>query len=239
MKRDTIRWAAIAGVAALLGAGAYLALDAGDRSSAASSGRTVVKAPASGAQRSGSAKATVAANGAGSRAFAFAAPNAGADDIADVRFVDGDGRRMSLADFRGRSVLLNVWATWCGPCREEMPTLDRLQARLGSADFEVVALSIDTGGLEAVRDFYEELGLKSLRMYVDPSGMAAVNLNVLGLPSTLVLDREGRELGRYVGPAEWDSEPVIEAIRALLGNAGTGQGAVSKAEDASAPEPRE
>jgi thiol-disulfide isomerase/thioredoxin len=153
-----------------------------------------------------------------SEGFRFGPPHADVDDIAEVRFVDGDGRRMSLADFRGKNVLLNVWATWCGPCREEMPTLDRLQARLGSADFEVVALSIDRGGLEVVRDFYRELGLKSLRMYVDDSGMAAINLNVLGLPSTLLLDREGREIGRYIGPTVWDSEPVIGAIQKGLGD---------------------
>jgi thiol-disulfide isomerase/thioredoxin len=153
------------------------------------------------------------------RAFRFQAPNADADDIAEVRFVDAEGQRMDLGRFRGRDVLLNVWATWCGPCREEMPTLDRLQTRLGGADFEVVALSIDRGGLDVVRDFYRELGLGALRIYVDPSGMAAIQLNILGLPSTLLLDRDGRELGRFVGPAEWDSEPVVEAIRERLNEA--------------------
>lgn len=210
MKSDAIWMVAVAVVAALLGAGAYLALEEGDRSETTPVERTLATAPASSARRP-----TNEARGTAARPFAFTAPAADADDIADVRFVDGDGRRMSLAHFQGREILLNLWATWCGPCREEMPTLDRLQSRLGSTDFEVVALSIDTGGLDVVRDFYDELGLEALQIYVDPSGSAAVNLNVLGLPSTILLDREGREVGRYVGPAEWDSEIVVEAIQAL------------------------
>ena len=123
---------------------------------------------------------------------------------------------MSLADFRGKLLLLNIWATWCGPCREEMPTLDRLQTRLGGADFEVVALSIDREGVDAVRDFYAELELNALRIYVDTSTMTPINLNVLGIPTTLLLDRNGRELGRYTGPAEWDDEATVSAIGDLL-----------------------
>jgi thiol-disulfide isomerase/thioredoxin len=124
---------------------------------------------------------------------------------------------MSLADFRGKQVLLNIWATWCGPCREEMPTLDRLQTRLGGPDFQVVALSIDRDGIDVVRDFYAELDLRALRIYVDTSTMAPINLNVLGVPTTLLLDRNGREIGRYTGPAEWDSEAVVSVIRERLG----------------------
>ena len=97
-----------------------------------------------------------------------------------------------------------------------MPTLDRLQARLGGPDFEVVALSIDRDGVEVVRDFYKELDLTALRIYVDTSTMAPVNLNVLGVPTTLLLDRNGRELGRYTGPAEWDGEATVRAIRDQL-----------------------
>lgn len=215
MKGETFWLTGVAAVAALLGAGAYLGITNGDRPA------PTTARPALGTAQNPAplvaGKHPQAPAGANTvRAFGFAPAAADADDIAEVRFVDGDGRRMTLADFQGRNVLLNVWATWCGPCREEMPTLDRLQARLGSADFEVVALSIDLGGLEVVRDFYQELDLKALRIYVDPSGSAAVNLNVLGLPSTLLLDRQGHELGRYIGPAEWDSEPVIRAIQDRL-----------------------
>lgn len=133
-----------------------------------------------------------------------------------VDFIDGDGRAMTLADFHGKVVLLNVWATWCVPCREEMPTLDRLQAELGGPDFEVMALSIDRTGVDAVREFYDEIGVEHLATYVDSSGKASRELGTVGLPTTLLLDREGRELGRLVGPAEWDSPEVVAFIRGHL-----------------------
>ena len=131
--------------------------------------------------------------------------------LKEFMFVDDDSKAASLTDLRGKVVLLNIWATWCGPCRVEMPTLDRLQAMLGGPDFEVVALSIDQGGVPVVKDFYEELGLKALRIFVDPSMTAPVALNALGVPTTLLINREGREVGRYTGPAEWDS-PQVEAL---------------------------
>ena len=87
--------------------------------------------------------------------------------LPELRFVDADGRQRSLGDFRGKAVLLNLWATWCVPCREEMPALDRLQARLGGPAFEVVPLSIDTKGLPVVKDFYDQLGLKTLGILVN------------------------------------------------------------------------
>jgi thiol-disulfide isomerase/thioredoxin len=89
--------------------------------------------------------------------------------LPEVRFQDDQGRDLTLVDFQGRVVVLNVWATWCLPCRKEMPTLDRLQARLGGKDFLVVALSIDRKGVEAVRGFYQEIGVENLTIYVDPS----------------------------------------------------------------------
>src|SRR5712692_6731596 len=136
--------------------------------------------------------------------------------IAAIQFEDADGRPRSLTDFRGKVVLLNIWATWCVPCRKEMPTLDRLQAKLGGSDFQVVALSIDRGGVPVVKQFYEELGLKSLGIYVDQSGQAASVLGALGIPTTLLVDREGREIARKLGPAEWDSPDVIDVIRQHL-----------------------
>lgn len=136
--------------------------------------------------------------------------------LPEVRFTDGEGRPLTLADFRGRIVLLNIWATWCTPCREEMPTLDRLQARLGGPDFEVVALSIDHDGIAAVRKFYQEIGIKHLRIYNDPEMRATTALSVLGIPATLLIDREGREIGRALGPAEWDAPEVVETIRTRL-----------------------
>ncbi|MFQ5784936.1 MAG: TlpA family protein disulfide reductase [Alphaproteobacteria bacterium] len=136
--------------------------------------------------------------------------------LPELRFVDGDGSALSLTDLRGRLVLLNIWATWCAPCRREMPTLDRLQAELGGADFEVVALSIDRQGVPAVKAFYQELGLEALRIYVDKSTKASRDLGILGIPTTLLIGRQGRELGRVVGPAEWDSPEAVALVRRYL-----------------------
>lgn len=147
---------------------------------------------------------------AGGEPFAQAArPKA----VPELRFQDAAGRELTLADFRGRMVLLNVWATWCPPCREEMPTLDRLQAKLGGPDFEVVALSVDQQGAEAVRKFFEETRVKALQRYIDPSAQAAFKLGAVGLPVTLLLNREGREIGRHVGPATWDAPEIVERLQ--------------------------
>jgi thiol-disulfide isomerase/thioredoxin len=132
--------------------------------------------------------------------------------VPELNFVDGAGREMTLDAFKGQTVLLNIWATWCVPCREEMPALDRLQARLGGPDFRVVPLSIDREGLPKVKAFYEELGLKTLGIYVDRTGKAARQLGAVGIPVTLLVDREGREIGRTVGPAEWDSDEIVRII---------------------------
>lgn len=136
--------------------------------------------------------------------------------VPKVDFVDGQGRSRTLADFTGKVILLNVWATWCGPCREEMPTLDRLQAQFGGADFQVLALSVDQDGAQVVRDFYREIGVQHLELYIDDSARAHGRLNAFGLPVTLLLDRQGRELGRKLGAAEWDSQEVIEYLREVI-----------------------
>lgn len=130
-----------------------------------------------------------------------------------IRFKDGDGADRTLADFRGKVVLLNIWATWCVPCREEMPTLDHLQAELGGADFEVIALSIDRAGPAPVKRFFEEVGLQALRLYIDSSGAAHRALGIVGLPTTILVGRDGSELGRYIGPAEWDSPEMVGFFR--------------------------
>lgn len=132
--------------------------------------------------------------------------------LPEVRFADDSGRALALDDFRGKVILLNIWATWCGPCREEMPTLDRLQERLGGPEFEVVALSIDRAGIGVVSEFYAEIGVQHLAKYIDESGKAAGQLNAVGLPTTLLIDREGREIGRHVGPAEWDAPAMVDFL---------------------------
>ncbi|MGH8434383.1 MAG: redoxin family protein [Pseudomonas sp.] len=139
--------------------------------------------------------------------------------VSEVTFVDGEGKPHRLADFKGKVVLLNVWATWCGPCRQEMPTLDRLQAKLGGSDFQVLALSIDQDGVQVVRDFYREIGIQHLKLYIDDSAQAIQCLDVFGLPATLVLDRQGREVGRKLGAAEWDSPEVIEYLQEVIASA--------------------
>lgn len=131
-------------------------------------------------------------------------------------FIDGDGRPMTLDDFRGRAILLNVWATWCVPCRAEMPALDRLQAKMGAPDFQVVALSIDRQGLAVVEPFYRELGLKSLGIYVDRNGRSGTAINTPGIPTTLLIDRGGREIARKVGPAAWDRPEMVARIQEIL-----------------------
>ena len=133
--------------------------------------------------------------------------------LPEIRFRDEAGRTLTLADFKGRVILLNIWATWCTPCREEMPALDRLQAKLGGPGFEVVALSIDTEGAAAVRRFFSEVGVRALKLYNDPSAEAANRLGTLGVPTTLLVDRGGREIGRRLGPAQWDGAAAVDYIR--------------------------
>ncbi|MDQ6924081.1 MAG: TlpA family protein disulfide reductase [Pseudomonadota bacterium] len=147
------------------------------------------------------------------------APYAAPREIANVEFEDGQGRKRTLADFRGKVVLLNLWATWCGPCRKEMPTLDRLQQQLGSTDFEVVALSIDRGGQAVVKSFFDEIDIRALAIYVDTTAEAGTRLGMIGVPTTLLLDRTGREIARLTGPAEWDSPEVINTIKHYLPSA--------------------
>ena len=130
--------------------------------------------------------------------------------------MDGDGRDLTLADFEGRVVLLNIWATWCPPCREEMPTLDALQARLGGPNFHVLPLSIDRAGLEPVRRFYRETGIRNLDLYIAEDTRAMLALAVVGLPTTILIDRIGRERGRLAGPAEWNSPEAVAQISALI-----------------------
>jgi thiol-disulfide isomerase/thioredoxin len=136
--------------------------------------------------------------------------------LPDIRFQDAAAKPVDLAGFRGKVVLLNLWATWCIPCRAEMPTLDRLQAKLGGADFVVVALSIDRKGTTAVESFYREIGIAHLGKYIDSGAEATGHLGILGLPTTLLIDREGRELGRLLGPSAWDSPEMVTFLQGVI-----------------------
>lgn len=136
--------------------------------------------------------------------------------VPDFTFENADGEALTLKDFRGKLVLLNIWATWCAPCREEMPELDRLEAELGSDRFEVVALSVDSKGQKLVRDFLAEVGAGHLGLYIDPTAKANFTLGAFGLPTTLLISPEGEELGRMVGPAPWASEDAKAFIEEAL-----------------------
>ncbi|MGH6933648.1 MAG: TlpA disulfide reductase family protein [Dongiaceae bacterium] len=127
-------------------------------------------------------------------------------------FSDGDGRGVSLGDFAGKLVLLNFWATWCGPCIEEMPSLDRLQALAGDDRFAVLALSLDRKGLTAVRSFYDKLAIEHLGVYLDQSGEAARAFKVEGLPTSFLIGPDGAVLGAIQGPAAWDSAEALALI---------------------------
>ena len=131
-------------------------------------------------------------------------------------FASESGAPMDLTAFRGRVTLLNFWATWCTPCRAEMPALDALQRDLGGPDFHVAPLSVDRGGAEKSRAFYEEIGLKDLPLYLDPRSTLAKEFAVLALPVTVLLDREGREVARLTGDADWHSSEAQAAIRHLI-----------------------
>jgi thiol-disulfide isomerase/thioredoxin len=141
------------------------------------------------------------------------------EPLSDILFLDGAGSQRSLKDWHGKVVLLNLWATWCAPCRKEMPALDRLQVALGSDQFEVVALSVDRTGLDGAKKFLDQINVQSLKLYADPAARIGSQLRVAGLPATLLLDREGREIGRLTGPAEWDSADAKRLILAALSQA--------------------
>ena len=134
----------------------------------------------------------------------------------DATFLDAEEGETSLRAFRGRVVLLNFWATWCAPCIREMPSLDRLQAKLGGEGLTVVAVSEDFKGREVVAPFFERLGLANLVAYLDPDGILASAVGVAGLPTTLLIDRDGRAIGGLEGPAEWDSDEALRFIRHFL-----------------------
>ena len=155
--------------------------------------------------------------------------------VGAISFRNERGQARILADFKGRVVLLNLWATWCVPCREEMPALDRLQAALGGPDFEVVPLSIDRRGVDAVKKFYVETGVHNVGIFIDTSGQAVRALGAVGLPTTLLIDRAGRELGRITGPAEWDEPQMVELVKPVIAKASDDGEAQSAQGDRDAP----
>ncbi|MXQ14752.1 thiol:disulfide interchange protein TlpA [Microvirga makkahensis] len=138
-----------------------------------------------------------------------------------IAFNGPEGQGLSLSDFKGKTILVNLWATWCVPCREEMPALDRLQAELGAADFEVVAINVDTRNPEKPRAWLQENGIQNLAYYAEPRGKLLQVLqksgHVVGLPTTFVVDASGCEVALLKGPAEWASPDALAFVRAALG----------------------
>ena len=134
-----------------------------------------------------------------------------------ITFTDADGKVLAPADFAGKGLVINLWATWCPPCVAEMPSLDRAAAALADDDILVLPLSSDRGGLNTVQGFYERTGLRTLRMWFDPRGAAARALGARGLPTTVIVDRQGREKARLEGDAAWDAPEFLAAIRRLAG----------------------
>ena len=140
--------------------------------------------------------------------------------LPDLAFEDADGKPRKLSDWRGKTVLVNLWATWCVPCRKEMPALDALQARLGGDAFDVVAINIDTRNLDKPKAWLQEVGIGKLHYYADSSAKVFQDLKAIGkafgMPTTLLIDRNGCELGTLAGPAEWASDDAIALIKAAV-----------------------
>jgi thiol-disulfide isomerase/thioredoxin len=141
--------------------------------------------------------------------------------VPDLAFQDAAGKPLSLQNWRGRTVLLNLWATWCVPCRQEMPALDALQQKLGGPGFEVVAINIDTRDPEKPKAFLKELSIEKLAYYADPEAKTFQDLKAIGrafgMPTTVLLDKQGCEIGSIAGPAEWASDDAVKLIQAAMG----------------------
>ncbi len=149
----------------------------------------------------------------GPRGFSLAAfPS----EAPEARFKGPNGKRLSLEDFRGRVVLLNIWATWCGPCRSEMPSLDRLQALHGADGLDVIAVSVDREGAGIVSAYYRKSGIRNLKLYVDSDRATQSAFNPDGIPMSVLIDREGNVVGEMTGAARWDSAEAVELVQRYL-----------------------
>jgi len=137
-------------------------------------------------------------------------------DVPELHFVDGAGAAFGNDVFKGKVTLLNLWATWCAPCRKEMPELSALQKELGGADFQVVELSEDLKGYGPSFKFLEQVKAQNLALYADEKGAALEALRGPGLPLTLLLNREGKEVGRLLGPANWAGDEAKAIIRGVI-----------------------
>jgi thiol-disulfide isomerase/thioredoxin len=142
--------------------------------------------------------------------------------VPQTRFFDAAGNEVTLAHFKGRALLVNFWATWCGPCIEEMPSLNRLQAELGGKDFTVLTINEDRQGAAVAGPFLQKRGLTNLGVHADRQMALARAFGLQGMPSSYLVDRNGKVIGSFVGPAQWDSPAAKALIRRYLAPARTG-----------------
>ena len=138
-------------------------------------------------------------------------------DVTQTPYDTIDGDSGTLADYQGKVVVLNFWATWCAPCRKEMPMLSDLQTELGGETFEVVTIATGRNPPQAMKAFFDEISVTNLPLHRDPRSKMAREMGVLGLPITMVIDQDGKELARLIGDAHWNSESAKAIIRALVG----------------------
>ncbi len=131
-------------------------------------------------------------------------------------FLEDDGGKTTLADFQGKYVLVNFWATWCAPCRKEMPQINALQKEFGGDDFEVLTIATGRNSPEGIKRFFAEAGIDSLPRHQDPKQALAAQMGIFGLPITVILDPEGREIARLRGDATWDSDSAKSIVKALI-----------------------
>jgi thiol-disulfide isomerase/thioredoxin len=209
-RRRSLRFVAAALVVLVIGAAALLYVTMGGRGKETVEASACATTPAQRAEIDRAAKGEVAA-------LAIAkAPK----PVTPIAFSAPDGATTSLEAFKGKVVLLNLWATWCVPCRREMPALDRLEAKLGGKDFAIVAVNIDTARPERPKAFLNEVGVKALPYYSDAKADVFYKLKqagkVVGLPTTILVDRAGCEIGTMAGPAEWDSPDGVALIETAV-----------------------
>ena len=139
-------------------------------------------------------------------------------EIPDFEFSDAAGATFSLEKFRGEYLFVNVWATWCEPCREEMPALDQLARELSDLNIRILPISIDATGAGTVERFYQQHELRDLPVYVNPEQTIMRSLNVFGIPTSVLIDPTGREIGRVTGPAQWDLPESVQMLKDLVGS---------------------
>ena len=142
-------------------------------------------------------------------------PAASPQPAPQISVTDMAGNTVELGDFKGKFLIVNLWATWCQPCLKEMPSLEALQAKLDPA-VTVLAISEDRGGAEAVKPFAEKLGLDKVKIYLDPKSTATKAIGARGLPTSIVVDADGMVLGRVEGAADWNSVEMLAALKKLM-----------------------